>query len=167
MQVIVPSRSMPIEHPIKLMARFVNANPWRLQHASETEISVEIPGTWSDYAISFNWQAELEALIVNAMLDVFIVSQQMDEARKVVNGINSNMWLGNFDLDEKDGTVVFRYSLPLRGAGGATPEQIEDIVDMALGECERAYPALYQISMGVVSAETAVDTAMLETVGSA
>ena len=62
---------------------------------------------------------------------------------------------------------MFRYNLPLKGTGGATPEQIEDLLQVTLGECERAYPALYQIATGVVSAGTAVQTAMLETAGSA
>ena len=53
MQVIVPSKSIPIDHPIRQMARFVDANEWRLQHSTETEISVEIPGNWSDYCLTF------------------------------------------------------------------------------------------------------------------
>ena len=167
MQIIVPSGSGPIEHPIRLMARFVDANAWRLHESSETEISIEIPGKWSDYTVTFAWQDGLAALHVRALLDIFIVPQQMDEARKVVNGVNHRMWLGNFDLDDGEGTVEFRHNLPLRGTGGATPEQIEDLLEVIVGECERAYPALFQISTGVVSAGTAVETAMLETVGSA
>ena len=167
MQVIVPPRSAPIEHPIRLMARFVDANSWLLHHSSDSVISVEIPGRWSDYTITFAWQDDLDALLVNASMDIFIVSQQMGEGRKVVNGINSQMWLGNFDLSEEEGTVVFRHNLLLRGTGGATPEQIEDLIDVTLGECERAYPALFQVATGVVSAETAVEAAMLETAGSA
>ena len=167
MQVIVPSQAAPIEHPIRLMARFVDVNSWRLHEASETEISIEVPGNWSEYIMTFAWQDGLAALHVSALLDIFIIPEQMDEARKVINSINSRMWIGNFYLDDEDGTVVFRYNLPLNGTGGATPEQIEILLDTTIGECERAYPALFQIATGVVSAETAVDTAMMETAGSA
>ena len=167
MQIVVPSGSAPIDHPIRLVARFANANSWRLHESGEAGISMEIPGRWSDYTVSFSWQDGQAALHAAALLDIFIVSQQMDEARKVINGINQRMWLGNFDLDEEERTVSFRHNLPLRGAGGATPEQIEDRLDVVVGECERAYPALFQIATGVVSAGTAVEAAMLETAGSA
>ena len=167
MQVISPSRSAPIEHPIRLVARFVDANAWPVHNSSDTEITVDISGRWSVYTVSFAVQEELEALVVNAILEVSIVPQQMDEARKVICGINKEMWLGNFDLDEEDRTVTFRYNLMFGGAGGATPEQVQDILELTLDECERAYPALYQISTGVVSAGTAVKSAMLETAGSA
>jgi hypothetical protein len=156
MQVIVPSKSIPIDHPIRQMARFVDANEWRLQHSTETEISVEIPGKWSDYCLTFTWQDSYAALHVNAFMDIFIVDQQIASAREVITEINSQIWLGHF-----------RHNLPLRGTGGATPEQIEDLVDITLGECERAYPALFQIATGVVSPQTAVDTVLMETVGSA
>lgn len=167
MQVIVPSKSIPIDHPIRQMARFVDANEWRLQHSTETEISVEIPGKWSDYCLTFTWQDSYAALHVNAFMDIFIVDQQIASAREVITEINSQIWLGHFDLIANDGSVVFRHNLPLRGTGGATPEQIEDLVDITLGECERAYPALFQIATGVVSPQTAVDTVLMETVGSA
>ena len=167
MQVITPSRTVPIDHPITQMARFVDANAWQLQHSSDTEISFEIPARWSVYSITFawlDWQASLHA---SAHLDVFIVDRQMDEARKAINSINNHMWLGHFELKEEAGLVVFRHIVPLRGTGGATPEQIGQLLEGTLKECERAYPALHEISTGVESAETAVDKAMLETAGSA
>ena len=167
MQVIIPSRTAPLDHPIKQMAKFVTANSWRVQHSSETEISVEIPGRWSEYSITFAWQDGQSALHVQVEMNIYIVPQQMDEAREAINDINNRTWLGHFYLVEEEGMVMFRHNLLLKGTGGATPEQIEDILDAALGECERAYPALYQISTGVESARTAVDTAMLETAGSA
>ena len=75
--------------------------------------------------------------------------------------------MGHFDFISKDGSVLFRHNVPLRGTGGATPEQMEDLVDITLGECERAYPALFQIATGVVSAEIATASVLMETVGSA
>ena len=167
MQVIVPTKSAPIAHPIELMEKFVDANEWRLNHASPTEISVEIPGQWSDYTLNLTWQGKHSALHINVFLDIFILDNQIGAAREVITSMNSQIWMGHFDLLPDDGSVVFRHNLPLRGTGGATPEQIEDLIDITLGECERAYPALFQIATGVVSADEAVTAAFMETAGSA
>ena len=53
-----------------------------------------------------------------------------------------------------------RHTLPLRGAGGATPEQIEDVVDIMLGECEYCFPAIYQVAQGQLSANDAAAAAL-------
>ena len=55
----------------------------------------------------------------------------------------------------------------LCGDRGLRLVQIEDLIDITIGECERAYPALFQIATGVVSARDAVETAFMETVGTA
>lgn len=167
MNVRIPQATLPLGNPIELMEQFVDANDWRLHYASPHEISVEVSGKWSDYHLTFAWQDKHDALHVSSALDIFIIDQQMDAAREVITRINSKIWLGHFDLLSDDGSVLFRYTLPLRGTGGSTPEQIEDLIDITLGECERAYPALFQIATGVVSAKLAVDTAFLETAGTA
>ncbi len=167
MNVRMPTQSQPIGNPIELMERFVDINDWRLHHASPDEICVEVPGKWSDYNMTLTYQERFAALHVNVLLDIFILDQQFDAAREVIATLNHNIWMGHFDLIAKDGSVLFRHNLPLRGTGGATPEQMEDLVDITLGECERAYPALFQIATGVVSAEMATATVLMETVGSA
>ena len=52
-------------------------------------------------------------------------------------------------------------TLALRGAGGATPEQVEDVVDIMLGECEQVYPAIYQVVSGALNAGDAATAVMI------
>ncbi len=172
MNLRMPSQHQPLADPIELLGRFVDVNDWRLHHASPTEISVEVPGKWADYQLTMTWQDEFSALHINAELDIFIIEQQMDAVREVICAINQQVWMGHFDLIQKNEdnggcSIMFRHNLPLRGAGGATPEQMEDLVDITLGECERAYPALFQVASGVASAETASAIALMEVAGSA
>ena len=167
MQIISPPYRIPLGDPIKLMSYFVDANDWHLQGSSECEILVDIPGKWSVYALSLAWQKSESALHISVVLDIVVVRQQLEAMREVIASINSRSWLGHFDLAARDGSIIFRYSLPLRGTGGATPEQIEDILDSVLGECERAYPAMFQIAEGSASPQIALQTAMMETQGSA
>lgn len=167
MQVRIPNTATPIGHPIRLMEHFVDANDWRLQHATLHEIAVEIPGHWSDYQLTLTWQDEEHALHLTAQPDIYILDAQQQEAWQVVGQLNRRLWLGHFDYLPEDGAILFRHTLPLRATGGATPEQLEDLVDIVLGECERAYPALFQIATGTASPALAVASAMMETCGTA
>ncbi len=43
---------------------------------------------------------------------------------------------------------VFRHSVLLRGARGASAESLEDMVDIAITECERFFPAFQFVLWG-------------------
>jgi hypothetical protein len=62
---------------------------------------------------------------------------------------------------------MFRHTVLLRGAAGASVEQLEDLVDIARNECERFYPAFQFVLWAGRSASEAVELAMLDTVGEA
>ncbi len=81
--------------------------------------------------------------------------------------INEKMAIGHFDLWKDEGLVLFRHALLLRGGQGATSEQVEDLVEIALSECERFYPAFQFLIWGGKTPEEAIAGAMLETVGEA
>ena len=69
--------------------------------------------------------------------------------------LNQDVHIGHLALDLNACELELRHTLALRGAGGATPEQIEDVVDFMLGECEQAYPAIYQVVHGKMAAAEA------------
>ena len=77
------------------------------------------------------------------------------------------IFMGHLALDVETGELELRHTLPLRGAGGATPEQIEDVVDIMLGECEHCYPAIYHVANHGALATDAADLAMFTTEGEA
>ena len=49
----------------------------------------------------------------------------------------------------------------------ARSEQVEDVVDIMLGECEQVYPAIYQVADGALDAGDAAAAVMMITEGEA
>jgi hypothetical protein len=80
---------------------------------------------------------------------------------------NEQLWLGHFGLESADGMPVFRHAILLRGAPSASAESLEDLVDIALTECERFYPAFQFVLWGGKTPAEALAAAMLECVGEA
>ena len=62
---------------------------------------------------------------------------------------------------------MYRHTIPLRGLPGASLEQLEDLVEAALMECDRIYPALQMVIWGGSTVKDALDAAVMETVGEA
>jgi hypothetical protein len=57
--------------------------------------------------------------------------------------------------------------MPMRGTPGPTLEQMEDVVETAIMECERFYPAFQYVIWAGKAAQDAVAAALVDTVGEA
>lgn len=142
--------SSAVQHPIELVSRFVMQHDWYVRQSARNAILADVPGEWSHYQLNVTWRDDAEALVVNCHLDVPLHDDNRTAVLDVCTSLNQELWLGHFIHDAEADRITLRLTLPLRGAGGATPEQIEDVVDIILGESELAYPVLYQTAMGEI-----------------
>ena len=81
--------------------------------------------------------------------------------------VNARLWIGHFDLVFEEGTPAFRQTVLLRGADRLSVEQLEDLMDIGVVECERFYPAFQFLIWAGKSPADAIAAAMLDTVGEA
>ena len=154
-------------NPIDLVEEIVVANDWAHDRASEEEMIVEISGRWCVYRLYFLWQEELSALHFSCGLDMKVPKRRRGPLYELLALANERLWLGHFDLAAGDTSPAFRYAVLLRGIGSASSEQVEDLVDIALSECERFYPAFQLVIWGGKLPEEAMATAMIEPIGEA
>lgn len=167
MSVQTAERQHPPSNPLDVIEEIVTANEWAFDRTSEDELVVEIPGRWCSYGLFFAWSEEHSALQFSCALDIKVPPVHRASLFELLATVNEALWLGHFDLQADDGTLVFRHTLLLRGVGGASVEQLEDLVDIAVSEGERFYPAFQFVIWGGKSANEAVAAALLDTVGEA
>ena len=160
-------REILLGDPIELVTRFVTNQDWLLQQRGENAVLVEVPGKWCDYQLAVTWQHNEEAMQVTCRIDVQCDEDRFGEIALLSALLNQQIFMGHLALDVATGELELRHTLPLRGAGGATPEQIEDVVDIMLGECEYCFPTIYQVSQGQLAATDAAAAALFNTVGEA
>ena len=156
-----------LDDPIELVTRFVVTHDWLLQSRGENAVLVEVPGKWCDYQLAVVWRNDEAAMQVSCRIDVQTDPMRYGEMALLATLLNKQTFIGHLGLDVTTGELEMRYTLALRGAGGATPEQIEDVVDILLGECEHCYPAIYQVANHGVLATDAASIAMFATEGEA
>ncbi|MBI1208235.1 MAG: hypothetical protein GC191_13235 [Azospirillum sp.] len=154
-------------NPLDVVEEIVTANEWPFDRLSDDEMVVEIGGRWCDYRLYFVWQGEISALQFTCQFDMKIQSNRRSAVHDLLAEVNAKMWIGHFDICSDEHTPMFRQTTLLRGSRGATIEQLEDLVEIALSECERFYPAFQFVIWGGKSASEAVSAAILDTVGEA
>jgi hypothetical protein len=130
-------------------------------------LTVEVTGRWCDYHMYFVWQHDASAVIFTCQFDLRVPDPKKIAVYELIGSVNEKLWLGHFDLLSDDGTVMFRHTVPLRGLQAASVEQLEDLVDTAVVECERFYPAIQMVVWGGQSVQNALAAALMETVGEA
>jgi hypothetical protein len=154
-------------NPIDIVEEIVLANEWPHDRASDEEMVVEITGRWCDYRLLFVWQEEISAMHFSCSFDMKVPKARRAAVYELLAIVNEKMWLGHFDICSDTNLPMFRHAILLRGAQGASVEQLEDLVDMALTECERFYPAFQLVIWGGKTPEEAVTSAMIEPMGEA
>lgn len=167
MTMAVFESAAPTQNPLDTLEEIVAANDWAFDRPGMDEMYVEVSGRWCNYRMFFFWQDEISAMQFACHFDMKVPRARRGELNDLLATVNERLWLGHFDVDSDDHVPMFRHTTLLRGAEGASPEQLEDLVDIALNECERFYPAFQFVIWGGKTAPEAVAAAILDTVGDA
>lgn len=154
-------------NPIDVMEQIISANEWSFDRRSDQEMAAEAPGRWCDYGLFFNWSPEINAMHFTCTFDLKVPEKQRGSLYELLALANERLWIGHFGMDTQDGMPVFRHAVLLRGAPGASAESLEDMIDIAITECERFFPAFQFVLWGGKTPADALAAAMLECEGEA
>ena len=113
----------------------------------------------------FAWSEDLKALHFSCALDMRVQSKLMAQVYELLAKLNERLWMGHFAIWVEEGIPMFRHTvrLPDRLDG----DQISELMDLAVAECERYYPAFQFVIWGGRTAEDAIASSLLDTVGEA
>ena len=167
----MPALNLPTTHsatnPLDLMEQIVGGYEWAFDRRTDNEMAAEAPGKWCDYGLYFSWSREISAMHFTCAFDLKVPSTQRRALFELLALANERLWIGHFGMDPDDGMPLFRHSVLLRGTPSASVESLEDMVDIAMTECERFYPAFQFVLWGGKTPTDALECAMLECAGEA
>ncbi len=154
-------------NPLDIAESIITSREWAFDRPIEDELVAEVSGKWCNFRIWFTWQPELEAVMFSCSYDLKVPSTHYTQIFPLVLMINERMWIGHFDICAEDGTVTFRHSLLLRGTKSVPQAQLEELLDIAIEECERFYPAFQSVLWAGQTPQDAIKFAMFDTFGMA
>ncbi len=154
-------------NPLDVIERLVDDNDWPFDRRNDEEMAVQVPGRWCDYSLYFAWNEKAQAMQVTCGFDMRVRAERRPAVQTLIVLANESLWIGHFSLWNEEGVPLFRHVLPLRGTQGPSVEQLEDIVESAIVECERFYPAFQYVVWGGRTPAEAIEAALIETLGEA
>jgi hypothetical protein len=153
------------EHPIDLVERLAQIREWTHERTDEDEITITMSGSWCSYQLAFTWIEDLETLHLACAFDFKAPEHRRAELAQLVTMINEQMWVGHFDLWQKEHVVMFRHALLLTGGIEASSSQCEALMEIAVEACDRHYQGFQFVVWAGKSAREALDASLFETQG--
>jgi len=156
-----------LSNPLDLVEQVIINRDWAYDRSSDEEVVAEVTGHWCNYRVWFAWQQEQGALVFSCALESKVPQSAQNRIYPLLVMVNDKLWLGHFDLVSDDNTVAFRHTMLMRGGCVVAIEQLEDLVDIAISECDRFFPAFQALVWAGKNAKEALEAAIFETVGEA
>ncbi len=160
--------------PIETLARYFQSHGWNFEREGDEEIVTTVKGSWSDYELRALWREDDQVLQFICMTGINASAIRGDaETRanlfETLALVNEQLWIGHFEQWSGDGALLFRHAVLIDGEDDAmlSIPQAHALVDAAIDECERYYPAFQFVLWGGKSPAEALAAAMLECAGEA
>lgn len=155
-------------HPIDCVEQAMLDRDWDYDRPNDEELLSELSGQWCQLRFWFVWQEHASLLGFSCLLDTKAPPAKRDQLMLLLGRINEHLWLGHFDLSSEDGSIAFRHGLPVpQSQQEVGTEPVHVLLDAAIAECSRVYPAIQSLLWGEKSPDEALALAMFDTVGEA
>ena len=138
-----------------------------LNRANRDELFVEARGHYANYKMMFVWDEIIGALQFCCEYGFVVADMNKSLACKTVMDINSGMWLGHFDLPPETLAPTFRYTQLFRGMQSSGADHVQDLIKIAIDECDRNFPVFFSLSQTNTPDEAQLSLAMMPVSGRA
>jgi hypothetical protein len=156
--------------PIDMLEHYFREHNWDCERDSEDEIMATVKGSWSDYELRGLWRSDDQVLQFIAMTGISAAATlDRGALHELIGLINEQLWIGHFELWSSDGAILFRHAVLLdcEEEAALSMPQAHALVDAAIEECERYYPAFQFVLWGGKTPREALASALTETEGEA
>ena len=152
---------------LDIVEKLADDRGWVLETADNGDLIMESVGQWCTHQVQFTWSAEYQSLHITCSLDMHLPQDKGAAINDLLATINSKLWIGHFAIMNNGNMPAFRHTLLMAGPQNVKAAELEDIVETALGECERFYPAFQFAAFNDMNAQDAMACALFECVGNA
>lgn len=154
-------------NPIDVVEDMAMGNDWPYQRISTDEIMVDLEGRWSEFRLQFFWHSDFHIMHLAAIIELPIDVKIEKEMFELIACLNYRLIIGHFEFTPENRLAAYRISQYYDPPKSAKSSGIEDLIDFALAEIDRFYPAFQFVALGDKSAQEAMSVALLDTMGEA
>ena len=155
------------QNPIDVVEDVVHSKKWTFSRADDHELVAEIASHWCLYRLYFSWSEQIKAISFTVTFDIKFPESKFQLVHELIARINEKLWIGHFDITSKNGIPAYRYTVLKPYGNEILYDQLEDLVDIAIYECEKYYPAFHIVLFEDNKPQEALKLCVIDTLGRA
>ena len=153
------------KHPCDSLEEIFEQEGWRFERTNMNEMRFTVSGSWCDYGLYFCWYEPRSFLYLSAQIDWKLPGNNLSRFSTLIQEINAVMFAGHLEIHPETQCPVWRLGVPCRGMDELPKAMLEDMIDLAIEECERIYPAFQLILWGNQNAQDAAANMLFDCQG--
>lgn len=154
-------------NPIDIVEEVIHGKKWSFSRSADCELVAEITSRLCQYRLYFTWSEQIRAISFTVTFDIKFPQSQYRAAHELLALINEKLWIGHFDITKKNGIPAYRHTVLSLPENEMLQHQLEDLVDIAIYECEKYYPAFQLVLYEDSLPSNALSVSTFNTIGNA
>ena len=154
-------------NPIDIVEDVIYSKKWNFSRAADHELVAELTSYWCQYRLYFSWSEQIKAINFTITFDLKFPEAKSKLVYELLALINEKLWIGHFDITSKNGIPAYRHTVLIPYGNKILYDQVEDLVDIAIYECEKYYPAFYITLFEDSKPQEALKLSVIDTLGRA
>jgi len=153
--------------PVDMLAALFEARGWDCEIVADDELVGEVQGSWAKYQLRAIWRSTDNVLQFLCLPEIRVMDDKRAHAHELLTLVNEQMWLGHFDIWSNGDVLLYRHGVLLGDEGTLSIQQAQALVETAIDECDRFYPAFQFVLWGDKAPKAALEAAMVDAMGEA
>jgi len=154
-------------NPIDVVEDVIHSKKWSFSRADEHEIVADINAQWCQYRLYFSWSEQIKAINLTVTFDFKFPKSRTESAYELLANINERLWIGHFDITSRNGIPAFRHTVFDTHRDETLFNQLDDLMDLAVYECEKYYPAFQLVLFEDTNPKDALELCAIDVLGRA
>ena len=154
-------------NPIDFIEEYVLNDEIEKVRDSSDEIVIFSKGVWKNYDINFKWDSKQKIIEVTTYFEMSKKSRINKAIYSLISNVNKKVNVGFFNYCTELNTIFFSYKISIKGQDFISVEQIKNIINIVINECDRFFPVFFVFFYKKQDPIHALDIALLDTVGEA
>lgn len=155
------------QNPLDTLEDYFESQSMDCERHGETSLACRVTGAWGIYTIYFYWHEEMPSLELACLLEFPVIPCQYPALWELMGAINPEIFIGHFEICSDRKLISYRYSLVWNQDSPPSIDQMEQLMDIALFEGERFFPAFDFVLNHGKTPQEALESSVLNTVGEA
>ena len=163
-----PAKNLAPEYnPIDLVENIFASRSFELERRNLNEIAIEIQGKWNNMLLFFAWEASMHCLHLSCLMDIDCQIEDRSKIFELLALANEELWVGHFSYWTEQNLPVFKHSVIINDDEEYFAGKLEQIINIAINECERMYPVFKVVITKGMSPREALYPMTMATIGQA